>query len=149
MIVITHKTCVFLLILLTIYIIHKIISVIFPIICDKSIKEIEKNPKWIIEKIDYYGFHDIDIILAKSKLSTLPRFRISKNNRLEVLLPDNTSVESIEEIFKYALTGKIAIRYGLFCPDKPIYWLSTLCYMLEEENMRPEDKKPIDDNIKM
>ncbi|MDE6946265.1 MAG: hypothetical protein K2P14_03660 [Anaeroplasmataceae bacterium] len=121
---------------------------IFPKIIEKDTKEFEKNPKWIVSKLDeYYGFDDIDFILADSSFGALPRFRISsKNNRFELLIPNNILANNVDDIIQLALIGKIKIKYGLFFPNKPIYWLSILCYMLDGGNIEEikKDKKPID-----
>lgn len=127
--------------------------VIFPKIIEKTTKEFDKNPKWIINELHskYYGFHDIDIITAENSIGALPRFRVAKKDktRLEVLIPNDISTRDIEQMGQIALVGKIKIKYGLFFPDKPIHWLSILCFMLDggEINVKEieKDKKPIDD----
>lgn len=131
---------------------------IFPKIIEKTTKETEVNPKWITTELrqKYYGFDDIDFILAENPLGALPRFRASKDKtRLEVLIPNDILTKDIEDFGRVALIGKIQAKYGLFFPDKPIHWLSILCYMLEggDVNMidKPveKDKKPIDANQKI
>ena len=128
---------------------------IFPKIIEKTTKETEVNPKWITTELrqKYYGFDDIDFILAENPLGALPRFRASKDKtRLEVLIPNDILTKDIEDFGRVALIGKIQAKYGLFFPDKPIHWLSILCYMLDggDVNMidKPveKDKKPIDAN---
>lgn len=127
-------------------------SIIFPKIVEKTTKEVEKNPKWITPKLrtTYYGFSNIDIITANSSIGVLPRFRAhsekSKGDRLELLIPEDTSVNDIDKIAALALRGKIYIFYGLMAPDKPAYWLSILLYMLDggdikQETISWEDKK--------
>ena len=121
---------------------HQILKrVIFPILIKKTTTEIEKNPKWITPKIreKYYGLSDVDIITAESSFMILPRFRLGKNNRIELLIPNNTSVDDIDEIAALALRGKISICYGLQTPNKPAYWLSIFCYMLDGGNIKQED----------
>lgn len=96
--------------------------------------EIERNPKWIMKDVikQYYGFQDIDIILAETTVfMSLPRVRISKNNRFELWIPNDTSTREVNDILRLALAGKIQIKYGVFFPDKPLHWLSILCYMLD------------------
>lgn len=113
-----------------------------PVILDMDTKEIERNPKWIVDKVKgvYYGFHDIDFIIAESKIfSSLPRFRISKNNRYELLLSSDISTRDVDEVVRLALVGKIQARYGLIFRDKSLHWLSILCYMLDGGDIR-EDK---------
>lgn len=107
---------------------------ILPLIYKKKTKEIEKNPKWITSRINdkYYGFSDIDFILAENPLGGLPRFRLAKDHkRLELLIPNDTQIRDLDAIAKVALAGKIKIKYGVFYPDKPIHWLSILCFMLD------------------
>ena len=117
---------------------------IFPMLVDVTTKEIEKNPKWITPKLrqTYYGFSNIDIITAKSSIGALPRFRIrtnkNKESRLEVLIPEDTSVNDIDTIAALALQGKLHIYHNLFFPDKPAYWLSILLYMLDGGNIEQE-----------
>lgn len=128
--------------------------IIFPKIVEKTTKEVEKNPKWITPKLrtTYYGFSNIDIITANSSIGALPRFRLSpkKNKkdetRLELLIPEDTSMNDIDKIAALALRGKINIFYGLMTPDKPAYWLAILLYMLDggdikQEAISWEDKK--------
>lgn len=111
--------------------------IIFPKLIDKTTEVIEKNPKWITPKLrdTYYGFSDIDIIIARSTIGALPRFRMNsekgKKDRLELLLPEETSINDIDKIAQLALRGKIGIFYGLMTPDKPAQWLAILLYMLD------------------
>lgn len=117
--------------------------VIIPYITEKSVQDIEKNPKWITPKLrqTYYGFSDIDIITAKSNLAVLPRFRIKQENnktRFEFLIPEDTSVNDIDEIARLALQGKIYIRHKLLFTDKPAHWLAILLYMLDGGDIKQE-----------
>lgn len=96
--------------------------------------EIERNPKWIMKDVtkQYYGFQDIDIILAETTVfMSLPRLRATKEGRFELLVPNDITTREVDEILKLALAGKIQIKYGVFFPDKPLHWLSILCYMLD------------------
>ena len=113
---------------------------IFPKILEYNMTEVERNPKWFISRLPYYGFHDIDFVLAQSKYGTLPRFRLGKNNKLEFWIPYDTSVSEIESIGRLALIGKIKCRYGLLYADKSLVWLSTLCYMLDGKDANIELK---------
>lgn len=120
-------------------------NVILPFIINKRTKDIEKNPEWITSRVQnkYYGFSDIDFIIVDSPLGRIPRFRLSKDRkRLELLISDDTKVDDIEAIAKVALMGKIQVRYGLSFQDKPIHWLSILCYMLDGGDIVSEDHKP-------
>ena len=115
---------------------------VLPVILDMDTKEIERNPKWIVDKVKgvYYGFHDIDFILAESNIfSSLPRFKISKTDRYELWLPSDISIKDVDEIVRLALVGKIQAKYGLIFRDKSLNWLSILCYMLDGGDIR-EDK---------
>ena len=107
----------------------------------RKTKVLEKNPKWITSRIQekYYGFNDIDFILAECPLGGLPKFNISKNKeRIELWIPNDTPIRDLESLAKVALLGKIKIRYGVYFPEKPIYWLSILCYMLDGGDIRQE-----------
>lgn len=128
--------------------------VIFPKIIEKTTTEVEKNPRWITPKLrtTYYGFSNVDIITANSSIGALPRFRLApkknekEETRLELLIPEDTSVNDIDKVAALALRGKINIFYGLMTPDKPAYWLSILLYMLDggdikQEAISWEDKK--------
>ena len=113
-----------------------------PVILDMDTKEIERNPKWIVDKVKgvYYGFHDIDFALAENNIfSSLPRFKITKTNRYELWLPSDISIKDVDEIVRLALVGKIQVKYGLIFRDKSLNWLSILCYMLDGGDIR-EDK---------
>lgn len=114
--------------------------IIFPFIIEKSIQEVEKNPNWITPKLKqrYYGFSDIDITTARSSLGAIPRFRLhfnkkekNKIDRLELLIPEDTSVNDIDKVAALALAAKIRIFYGLTFTDKSAHWLSILLYMLD------------------
>lgn len=126
---------------------------IFPKIIEKTTTEIEVNPKWITAELrqKYYGFSDIDFILAENLLGALPRFRTSKDKtRLEILIPNDTMTRDVEDLGRVALIVKLHAKYGLFFPDKPMHWLSILCYMLDGGDINmidqpvEKDKKPID-----
>ena len=131
---------------------------VLPVILDMDTKETERNPKWITAELrqKYYGFNDIDFILAENPLGALPRFRASKDKtRLEMLISTDTTTRDVEDLGRVALIGKIHAKYGLFFPDKPIHWLSILCYMLDGGDINmidqpvEKDKKPIDANQKI
>lgn len=130
------------LILLVLYVAHIIYKYFLrPWLIEKATKEIEVNPKWITSKLqkDYYGFNDIDIILADTTFGWLPRFRLIKNNRLQLLISEDTTTKDVEEIGRVILAAKIKIKYGLWFPDKPIHWLSILCYMLDGGDIKQEE----------
>lgn len=130
----TDLVCVILTITI-LWVLHKLCKiVIIPKMINKATKEIEKNPKWITNELRsrYYGFIDIDFVLAENSLGNLPRFRVPKDNtRLELLVPSDISTKDVNQIGQIALAGKLKIKYGLFFPDKPIHWLSILLYMLD------------------
>ena len=120
-----------------------------PILIKRTTKEIEKNPNWITPKLreKYYGFSDIDIITAESSVGALPRFRLKEKKnkddkeRLELLIPEDTSVNDIDEVAKLALQGKLYIYHNISMPDKPAYWLSILCYMLDGGDIQQIEKE--------
>ena len=120
-----------------------------PILIKRTTKEIEKNPNWITPKLreKYYGFSDIDIITAESSMGALPRFRLKEKKnkddeeRLELLIPEDTSVNDIDEVAKLALQGKLYIYHNISMPDKPAYWLSILCYMLDGGDIQQIEKR--------
>ena len=118
--------------------------VIFPFVVKKTTHEIEKNPKWITPKLrqNYYGFSNIDIITARSTIGALPRFRLNSKERgkerLELLISEDTPVNDIDKVATLALQGKLHVYYNLYFPDKPAYWLSTLVYMLDGGDIKPE-----------
>ena len=130
---------------LVIYIIIKlfnnfVVSVVSFVVKRKT-TVIEKNPKWITSRIQekYYGFNDIDFILAECPLGGLPKFNISKDKeRIELWIPNDILIRDLESLAKIALLGKIKIRYGVYFPEKPIYWLSILCYMLDGGDIKQE-----------
>lgn len=112
--------------------------IILPKLVTKSMKEIEVNPKWIMSKANYYGFQDIDIILTESRLGGLPCSRVTKENRFQLLIPNDTLTKDADEVVRLALLGKIYIKHNLFFPDKPTHWLSILCYMLDGGDIKEE-----------
>lgn len=133
-----------------VFICYKIFDkIIFPNMVYKGMIETDRNPKWVISQLQYYGFDDIDIVLCKSKWGMLPRFRAGKNGKLEMWIDDETSIQDIEEIGRLALIGKIKIQYNLWFPNKPLHWLSILLYMLnggdiQIANTDDENNKPLD-----
>ena len=114
---------------------------IFPWLVDVHTKDIEINPNWITSKTkEFYGFSDIDFVVVDSPLGMTPRFRLSKNKkRLQMLIDDDIKTDDIGKVMLMALAGKLKITYGLWFPDKPLYWLSILCYMLEGGNINVGD----------
>lgn len=114
--------------------------VLFPIMVNKSTKEIEKNPKWIVDKLrsEYYGFSDLDIILVDDPFGMVPRFRETKHHQLQLLISNDTLTKDVDDIARIALVGKIKLKYGLWFPDKPLHWLSILCYMLDGGDIKEE-----------
>lgn len=118
--------------------------IIFPFVVKRTTHEIEKNPKWITPKLrqNYYGFSNIDIITARSTIGALPRFRLNSKERdeerLELLISEDTPVNDIDKVATLALQGKLHVYYNLYFPDKPAYWLSILLYMLDGGDIKPE-----------
>lgn len=112
---------------------------IFPKSVEADTKEVERNPKWIMKDVKnkYYGFQDIDIVTAETKMFySLPRLRVVDNKRFELLIPTDTSTKDVNDILRLALMGKIEVKYGLQFRDKPLHWLSILCYMLDGGDIR-------------
>lgn len=107
---------------------------VYPRMIEADTKEVERNPKWImgLENAKTYGFQDIDIILAETKVfMSLPRMKITKQDRYEFWISNDTLTKDADEVLRLALMGKVAIKYGMVFYDKPIHWLSILCYMLD------------------
>lgn len=129
----SESTCIILLIIIGLFIIYKLFTKFaIPYIFTLKTKDGEKNPDWLISRLHYYGFHDIDIILMKSDsvFTRSPHF-ILNHDRYELYVPDSVSVDDAEDIGKLALLGKLYVKYGVLHEDKPLYWLSILCYMLD------------------
>lgn len=121
---------------------------IFPKIIESCTEIIEINPKWLITSLKdrYYGFQDIDIIIVKSKLGTLPRFRLSNTYEphLQFLIPEDVTTNDIDDIARVALAGKLQLKYGIWYPDKPAQWQSILNYMLDGGDIQIEATKWMD-----
>lgn len=139
----TDLACILLFILTGYALIRLYKLVIFPKIIEKTTKEFERNPKWITNELHskYYGFHDIDFITAENTIGALPRFRVAKDDetRLEFLISNDTTTREIEKMGQVALVGKIKVKYGLFFPDKPLHWLSIMCFMLDGGEVSVKD----------
>lgn len=119
------------------------IHIVFPKIIYASMKEVERNPRWITSQLQsYYGLNDIDIVLYESKLNALPYVRIGKQKQLELWITNNTSTKDVENVGQVALALKIKCKYNLWFPDKPLYWLSILCYMLDGGDIQMTDLSP-------
>lgn len=117
--------------------------IIFPYFMKRDMKEVDRNPNWVVSKLQYYGFNDIDIVLYESKMFSYTQFRGNKDkSKLEFWIPNETSIDEVPEIGRIALVGKLKAKYGLWFPDKPIHWLSILCFMLDGGDINMEDKIP-------
>lgn len=130
--------------LCALYVLYTIVKTfIYPKLLDALTTEVERNPSWLSEKLrsEYYGYSDIDFITCECPLCHVPRFRVTKDERLELLVPNDFTVWDRERIGKIALIGKIRIKYGLTVPDKPIYWLSILCYLLDGGDINVSETK--------
>ena len=132
-----------LLLVIGIYVSYKLFDKLMsPWLIKKSTKQLEINPKWITEKLQntYYGFGDLDIIIVDSPLGMTPRFELSKHskNKIQLLISEDISTNDIEDIAQLALAGRLRIKYGVWYPDKPTYWLSILNYMLDGGDVREE-----------
>ena len=117
--------------------------IVIPWIYEKGTKEIAKNPDWLVSelKTQYYGTQDIDFVVVESRFGLLPRFRLAKKNQLQLLISSDMTTRDIELIARAALVGKIKIKYNLWFPEKPAYWLSILCYMLDGGNINQSGVK--------
>lgn len=114
---------------------------IMPKFIEANLKEIERNPKWIV-KNNYYGFQDIDIVLAETNLNrSLPRILVTKENRYEFWISNDTTTREVDEVLRLAIMGKIKVKYNLFFPEKPLHWLSILCYMLDGGEIQEKSAK--------
>lgn len=127
--------------------------IIFPWLIEIRTKDIEVNPNWITSKTkEFYGFSDMDFVIVDSPLGITPRFRMSKKEkRLQLLIDNETKTSDLEKLMFIALVGKLKIIHGVWFPNKPLYWLSILCYMLDGNNINLEatsweevDKKTVD-----
>lgn len=117
---------------------------VYPLIVDKRTTDIEINPKWITTELkeNYYGFHNMDIVIVDSPLGMIPRFRLSKDKKkLQLLISEDTSTRDIDDVAQIALSGKLRLYYGVWYPDKPAYWLSILLYMLDGGEIRFNEAK--------
>lgn len=114
---------------------------IFPKIVWHDTKEIDRNPSWITSKLlgQYYGFNQIDIVLAECKWGMLPRVRQGEE-KLELWVDADTSTKDVEEIGLLALSALLKVNYNLWFPDKPLYWLSILLFMLDGGDIEVKDK---------
>ena len=136
-----NEVCYVILGLIALFICYRLFDrVLFPIIVEKRTKEIEKNPKWIVDKLrsEYYGFSDLDIILVEDPLGCVPRFKETKDHRIQLLISNDTLTKDVDDVARLALVGKIKLKYGLWFPDNPLHWLSILCYMLDGGDIKQE-----------
>lgn len=127
-----------------------------PAFMTANLKIIETNPKWLVSKLNerYYGFHDIDILLADNPYLSFPVERFNKKtNHIEIILSnDDTTTKDIDDIAQLALSIKLIVKYQIFYEGKSADWLSILCYMIEGNDINidkvkweeKEDNKPID-----
>lgn len=117
---------------------------ILPFVLTKSIKVIEKNPKWItpILREQYYGFSDIDVFIVDTAFNILPCFRVSKDKkRYELLLSEDTTTNELDKIAQVALMSKIEVKYGVLINNKSPQWMSILCYMLDGGDIKTSATK--------
>ncbi|MBR2493767.1 MAG: hypothetical protein IKB64_09975 [Paludibacteraceae bacterium] len=131
--------------LCSLYCVYTLVKIfVYPKILDLFTTEIERNPSWLAEKLrsEYYGYNDIDFILCECSLCRTPRFRVLKNSdRLELLIPNDFTIWDRDKIAKIALMGKIKIKHGLLVQDKPVYWLSIFCYLLDGGDINVSETK--------
>ena len=132
--------------IIILYAIYQIFNrTIFPKIIESRTKIIEINPKWLMTSLknQYYGFHDIDIIIVKSELGTLPRFKLSKTYEphLQFLISEDVTTNDVDDIARLALAGKLQLKYGMWYPEKSAQWLSILNYILDGGDIRVEATK--------
>lgn len=124
---------------------HIIKVVVFPNILNLFTKVKETNPDWLAGKLrsQYYGFNDIDFIICECPIYNAPRFRLTKDmSRIQFLVPTGMTVWDREKLAKIALIGKIKIRYDVDTSfNKPIEWLSILCYMLDGGDINISETK--------
>ena len=110
-------------------------NVILPWVVKRKTVETEVNPKWIKSKVEgKYGFQDIDFILARSPFNNLPYMKVTNKDettRFQFILSEDTSINDVNEMARLALAGKIYVKYHVLYMDKPLFWLSILCYMLD------------------
>lgn len=119
-----------------------VITVVIPRMERRAAIEVGRNPKWIISQLPYYGFYDVDFVLFKSKLNTMPHFRLNKNkDRIEMWLPEDVTTQDIPELGRLALAGKLNAKYDVWYPDKPIHWLSVLCFMLDGGDINVQEQE--------
>lgn len=101
---------------------------------------LEKNPKWLLPELrsQYYGFHDIVIYVVKNTyISSINLHYHTALKCLEVFIPEYEAVpRDIDDIAKFILAGKIFLQHKIRITDKPVYWLSILCYMLDGGEVR-------------
>lgn len=133
--------------LCSIYALYNIVKVyIFPKVLDLLTTVKEVNPEWLTTKLrsEYYGFNDINFIICDCPIWNVPRFRLSKNphQNIEFLIPSGATVWDREKLAKIALMGKIKIKYDVNTSfNKPIEWLSILCYMLDGGDINISETK--------
>ena len=116
---------------------------VHPKIVKNVIQEIERNPDWLMSVLrkKYYGFSNIDIIIARSSVVKLPMLNvkfIDNKVRLELYLSEDTSTKDIDDVAQLALEGKLYVLYGLKFSDKPAHWLGILLYMLDGGDIKEE-----------
>ena len=121
------------------------------LVVKKFITEVERNPKWLTEELfqSNYGFHDIDIVLCDSKLlkEALPLLHYNnKTYKYELLVRSDVSPRNADLVGKTALAAKIITGFRVNISyealmDKPLHWLSILCYLLEGGDIKMSSVK--------
>lgn len=143
--ILSDELCFLILTAIIVYIGYRVFkSVAIPFTINFIADEIEMNPKWFIGKLreDYYGFHDVDIILVDHAVGRLPCFRkVKATKRIEVLLSEEVKTSEVNSLAQLILATKIKMKYGVYYPNKPIAWLSILCYMLDGGEINQIDAK--------
>ena len=143
---ILYDLCIAISTIIILYAAYQIVNrIIFPKIIESTTEVIETNPKWLMSvlKKQYYGFHDMDIIIVKNGLGQLPRFKLPKINGLHIqlLISEDTTTHDTEEIARIALAGKLQFKYNIWYPEKSAQWLSILNYILDGGDIRIEATK--------
>lgn len=115
-----------------------------PFLENKGTKVLETNPKWVTSELTdkYYGFYDVDFVLveATNSFSHTPRFTVNKKtNRYQLLFTDDITTHEVAELGRFTMICKLVAKYGIVAAkDKPLYWLSILCYMLDGGDIHQE-----------
>lgn len=107
-----------------------------------GMKEVYKNPKWLMSELkSYYGFDDVNIIFYKCKNNKADVHVFVYDALFEIWLDDDVfTTKDIDKIGRIVLFGKLKTLYHTNIADNlSLQLLSILCFILDGGHVTMSD----------